>query len=67
MRRFLSFIFLIFVSLNFNAQDIEVKKFEPMTKDQAANVESKEGYQWNDVWISEGLIKEGLGGCKKYF
>ena len=49
------------------AQDIEVKKFGPIAKDQTANVESKEGYQWNDVWISEGLIKEGLEGCKKYF
>lgn len=36
MRKLSSLIFLFFVSLNFYAQDIEVKKFEPMVKDQTA-------------------------------
>ena len=55
-RRFSSFIFFIFVSLNFYAQDIEVKKFEPMAKDQTAALSPRKDING----IVCGLVKVAL-------
>ena len=67
MCKYISVIILSLCSYYAIAQDIEVKKFEPMAKDQTAVLNPRKGYQWNCVWISEGLIKGRLEGCKNGF
>ena len=57
-RRFSSFIFFIFVSLNFYAQDIEVKKFEPLEKDQTAALSPRKDINGVTCGLVKVLLKE---------
>lgn len=58
MRKVVSFIFTFFVSLCCFAQDIEVKKFEPMVKDQTAALSPRKDINGTVCGLVKVALKE---------
>ena len=58
IRLLLCFLFLYFITGSLYAQDIEVKKFEPLEKDQTAALSSRKDINGNTCGLVKIALKE---------